>query len=52
MAIRARRAYRGRGCEREGGMHLCGSQGQRPFLVVGDAPGVAVGEGQQASASA
>jgi hypothetical protein len=34
--------------EREGGVDLCGGEGQRPFLLVGDATGVAVGEGQQA----
>jgi len=37
MAVRTCRAYRGRGGEREGGVDLCGGQGQRPFLVVGDA---------------
>jgi hypothetical protein len=29
-------------------MDLRGGQGQRPFLLVGDTPGVAVGECQQA----
>jgi hypothetical protein len=48
MTVRTCRADRGRGREREGGVDLRGRQGQRPFLVVGDAPGVAVGEGQQA----
>jgi hypothetical protein len=28
-------------------MDLRGSHGQRPFLLLGDAPGVAVGESQQ-----
>jgi hypothetical protein len=32
-----------RGGESEGGVHLRCGQGQRPFLGIGDAPGVAVG---------
>ncbi len=46
--VRAGSVDRGRGGEREGGVDLRGGQGQRPFLVVSDAPGVAVGNGQQA----
>jgi hypothetical protein len=48
MAVRACRAYRGRGGEREGGMDLRGSQGQRPFLLVGDALVRRSAKGQQA----
>lgn len=48
VAVRARRAYRGGGGEREGGMDLRGGQGQRPFLAVGRAAAMAVGKGQQA----
>jgi hypothetical protein len=43
MDVRARRAYGGRGGESEGGVHLRCGQGQRPFLGIGDAPGVVVG---------
>jgi len=44
MTIRTCRAYRGHRSERESGVDLRGGQGQRPFLLVGDTPGVAVGE--------
>ena len=42
MDVRARRAYGDRGGESEGGVHLRCGQAQRPFLGMGDAPGVAV----------
>jgi hypothetical protein len=46
--VRTYGARCGRGGERESGIDLRGSKGQRPFLVVSDTPGVAVGDGQQA----
>src|SRR5690348_7402444 len=48
VEVRAYRAYGGRSGQREGGVDLGCVQGQRPFLGVGDALGVTVGERQQA----
>lgn len=48
VAVRACRAYHGRGGERKRGVHLRSSQRQRPFLIVSDASGVAVSIRQQA----
>ena len=48
MAVRSRRVYSGRSGESQGGVDLRSAQGLHPFLAIGDAPVLAVGDGEQA----